>query len=85
MPAFARALFALAALVGFTGCGFLVGTVASVVDAIPDLAGGGHATGGHHFDYGSFGAIAGAVLGVIMGIAVLLLTPRRSGATPGRR
>ena len=68
MSPLVRFLLALFTIGTFAGLGFVAGTVATIVSAIPALAGGGHAVGGEHTNY----AIAGLSLGTGAGLVTTI-------------
>ena len=63
-----RSLVIIWSTIGFALAGLALGVMAQVASMIPDLAGGGHATGGKHFNFMILGTLVGAALGFLIGL-----------------
>ena len=77
MPSWLRTLIALSIFAGGAFAGFSIGVAIMVASAIPDLAGGGHATGHPHTDYGVPGAWIGAIVGLASAVIMWRVTGKK--------
>lgn len=84
LSASARWALVILGPLGGTASGFVLGTFANVLSALPALAGGGHAVGGAHTNYIPIGAVLGAVVGLAVGVWGFLHTAPKSPRVPRR-
>lgn len=63
-----RLFIVLVSIAGLALAGFVLGTIANILNAIPDLTAGGHATGGGNANFAIPGSIAGGFVGFVWGI-----------------
>ena len=83
MPRSLRILILVLMSLSLIGGGFALGALGQVLSALPDLAGGGHATGGHHSVAPLvIGTGGGVVAAVVSGILFWRLTEPKK--PPGR-
>ncbi|HET7843298.1 MAG TPA: hypothetical protein VFL14_04045 [Xanthomonadales bacterium] len=78
MSSLARAVLAIAIVVGCGCTGFVLSTLFAIFRAIPDLAGGGHATGHAPENMAVPFTVGGVVAGIALAAWIWKLTgPRR--------